>query len=346
MCRWGVAADWARFCSSKIVLVVIAALLGVLTAFMVWSVQWVFDARRDLTFDVAGAVSVLNFMDGPDAGRGGAVHHDQQELRVFLYSNALTLVISPLGDGQPQIVVFDVRGKAPWFPQVDPSVYEAQRDVVYLFRGSFSEQSWLQSGTVPYLPGDVDIRGIIDPPEGVSVLQYARPLQDRRLAPGQYTLSTSDPALLQNLTDIVSRQGLRLQSSLEVPLMGYLLHNPLFIITTFFLALGYLCAVLYWIVHLTIRGREFGIRARHGADARALVVENFFGGAPALVIGGVVGVVLSALLVSTVGHVSLEPGQLQILAGAALLGAVLTTTAWIATLTLVIHLRYGANLAE
>jgi len=69
------------------------------------------------------------------------------------------------------------------------------------------------------------------------------------------------------------------------------------------------------------------------------------GGLTGLVVGSVAGVLLAGALVVAIGQVRLEPGNIQTLAGAAVVAAVIVTVTWLATLCFVLfRLRKEASL--
>lgn len=309
-------------------------LLGVLTAFMVWSLQWVLESRREVTFGMPGSVTVLQMVKGPQINVASA----QKELIAYLRKQSLVLINSSVGDGHPEMVIYDPKGLLAWFPQVDEK-RTSSVSRAYLFRGTYTERRWAKSTVTPFLQKGVTVAGAIKPPQHrgqFDDLQYARTIGRHPLSSGQYTINTSDLTKLRHIIGLLNRMGLDKQGMQNIPLVGYLAQNPLFIITMLFLAAGHICAVFYWSLYLRGRAREFNIRARHGARPPGLVRENLIGGLTGLVVGSVVGVFLAGILVATIGQVPLEPGNIQTLAGAAAVGAAIVIMTWLTTLRYVL----------
>lgn len=308
--------------------------LGILTAFMVWSFQWVLESRKEAIFDMPGNVTVLRMSEGPQVVSAGDAASALEELKAYFRDHSLALINSSVGDGRPEMVVYDPRSVLSWFPRTDAARRSAASRA-YLFRGTYTERRWSESATTPLLPKGVVVAGVITPPRrgGTSGnLQYARTIGQNPLSPGQYTINTSDPTQVRRILGLLRRMGLAKQEMQSIPLVGYLAQNPLFIITVLFLAAGHICAVFYWSLYLRGRAREFGIRSRHGALPSELVRENLVGGLTGLVVGSVVGVFLAGALVAAIGQVRLSPGNIQTLAVAATVAAAIVTVTWLTTL--------------
>lgn len=309
-------------------------LLGILTAFMVWSFQWVLESRQEVTFDMPGNVTVLQMSVGPQIVSVGDAAAAQEELKAYFRDQALALINSSVGDGRPEMVVYDPHSLLSWFPRTDESIH-SKASRAYLFRGTYTERRWSESATTPLLPKGVVAAGVIAPPRRGGApgnLQYARTIGRSPLPAGQYTINTSDLTQVRHILDLLHRMGLAQQGMQSIPLVGYLAQNPLFMITVLFLAAGHICAVFYWSLYLRGRAREFGIRSRHGALPSELVRENLVGGLTGLAVGSVVGVLLAGALVAAIGQVRLEPGNIQTLAGAAAVAAAIVTVTWLTTL--------------
>jgi hypothetical protein len=318
--------------------------LGIVTAFMVWSLQWVLESRKEVTFDMPGDVTGLHMFKGPQSVAAADVASAQEEFRAYLRDRSLALIISSYGDGRPEMLVYDAHGLLSWFPRASPEDLRSEMSGVYLFRGTYSERRWSEATTTPLLPKGVVVEGVITAPRGAGNHQYARRIGRAPLPPGSYTVNTIDPTQVRHILDVLHRMGLAAQRAQRIPLLEYVLLNPLFAITVLFLVLGLVCAVLYWLFYLRGRAHEFGVRSRHGARPLGLVRENLVGGLPGLVAGSVVGVLLSGLLVAAVGHIRLAPGNFQTLAGAAVMAVVVATVTWSTTLYVIIRSRYEVNL--
>jgi len=316
---------------------------GILTAFMVWSLQWALESRKAVTYEMPGDITVLWIVDDPfdePADRALA----QEELKAYLNDQLLSLIISSNGDGLPEMLVYDPHGLLYWFPRTNSEDLCSTISTAYLFKGTYSERRWSESGTTPLLRKGVVPEGVISAPRGVGNHQYARPITSDPLPPGNYTINTINPAQVRHVAELLDRMGLTEQRAQTLPLVMYLILNPLFIVTILFLMMGHICAVLYWSLYLRGRVHEFSVRSRHGARPMGLVWENLLWGLPGLVVGSIVGVILSGFLVAAIGHVSLTPGNFQTLAGAVVVAVVAATVTWSTILYIVIRSRYEVNL--
>ena len=94
--------------------------LGILTAFMVWSLQWVLESRKEVTFDMPGDVTVLHMFEGPQIMAAADAASAQEELKAYLRDRSLALVVSSYGDGRPEVLVYDPPGLPSWFPPASP----------------------------------------------------------------------------------------------------------------------------------------------------------------------------------------------------------------------------------
>lgn len=302
---------------------------------MVWSFQWVLESRQEVTFDMPGNVTVLQMSEGPRLVPAGDAASAQKELKAYVSEQSLVLINSSVGNGRPEMVVYDPHNLLSWFPRTDRDIPSAASRA-YLFRGTYTARRWSESAATPLLPRGVAVAGVITPPRrggGVSGdLQYARTIGWNPLPAGQYTINTSNMKQVRHIVDLLRQMGLAQQGMQSIPLVAYLAQNPLFMITVLFLAAGHICAIFYWSLYLRGRTREFGIRRRHGALLSALVRENLAGGLIGLVIGSVAGVFLAGVLVAAIGQVRLGSGNIQTLAGAAAVAAAIVTVTWLATL--------------
>lgn len=313
--------------------------LGILTAFMVWSAQWVLESRREVTFDMPGEVTVLQMFEGPQIVAAADAMSAQEELKAYLRDRSLALIISSYGEGRPEMLVYDPDGLLSWFPQPTPEESRSAMSGAYLFEGTYSQRRWSKATTTPLLPRGVVVEGVIAAPRGAGNLQYARRIGQDSLPPGNYTINTVDSSQVGHVLDLLHRMGLAPQGARRIPLLQYFVLNPLLVVTVLFLVLGHACAVLYWSLYLRGRAHEFGIQSRHGAHPLALVRENLVGGLPGLVAGGVAGVMFSGLLVAAIGHVQLTPGNFQTLTGAGVVAAAVAIVTWSTTLYVVIRSR-------
>lgn len=317
--------------------------LGILTAFMVWSFQWVMESWKEVKLDMPGDVTVLRMIEGPQMVTEADEAVALEELKAYLRERSLALIVSSVGDGRPEILLYDPHGVVSWFPRGNPEDSQLATDEVYLFQGTYSDRRWSESRTTSLLPKGVMVKGVIRAPRGAGDLQYARRIGGDPLPPGQYTINTTDPAHVRQILALLYRMGLIPQSAQKVPFLLYATQNPLLIITMLFLTAGSVVAVFYWSLNLRGRAREFGLRSRHGALPWDLVRENLVGGLPGLVLGGVIGVFFAGVLLAAIGQIHLAPDHFLTLAGAAAASVVSGIVTWFLTLYLTIRIGYPFN---
>jgi len=313
--------------------------LGVLTLFMIWAIQWVLESRKEITFDMPGDVTHLQVGEDPRIPVPADAAAAQAELKAFIYDRSLALIISTFGCNYPEMLVYDPHGLLRWFPPATTADLRSQASGAYLFKGTYSERRWSESAATPFLPQGVAVERVIYAPSGAFNRQYARRFTQEPLPtwPGyDFTINTTDPAYIQHILDLLLRMGIEERMTRKLPLHLHLILNPLFVITAFFLVAGHACTVLYWSLYLRGRAHEFNVRRCHGARTLGLIRENLEGGLPGLAAGGAVGVILSGLLLATIGHVPLAPDDFRTLAvaGAALVVSVIAT--WSVTLFVVL----------
>jgi len=181
--------------------------LGVLTAFMVWSLQWALESRKAVTFDVPGDITVLTMFKHPIVATADAASA-QEELKAYIYDRALSLIISSFGDNRPEILVYDPHSLLSWVPRARSEDIHSVVSAVYLFRGTYSERRWSESGATPLLPKGVAPEGVITAPSGVGNHQYLRRITWDLLPSGIYTINTIDPTQVRDILDLLQRMGL------------------------------------------------------------------------------------------------------------------------------------------
>lgn len=305
-----------------------AVFLGVLVAFLVWSVQWALDDRREVTFGMSGEVTTVMVYPGPQVVSPADALTAGQELRRYLADHGLSLIVASPGDGTPQMTVFDPARRMSWFRSAADAAGSASG--VYLFEGSYSARRWTASSATPLLAAGSTVAGVVNPPAGVGNLQYVRPLGEVFPA-GNYVLGGVSSKDVAPLEALLGRQGLEVHDARAMPLLEDLLNNPLIMTTTLFLAVGHLCAAAYWSLLLGSRSRELAIRRRHGARLLTLVRRWFASGLPPIALGLAAGVTISGVVVRVLGRVPLTGPQYLTLAQAAALGLAVTSIAWLAT---------------
>jgi len=324
--------------------------LGILTAFVVWSFQWVLDSRREAAFDLPGDVTVLTMYGGRRIIVTADAALAQEQLKTYLRDRSLALIISSYGDGRPEMLVYDPHGLVAWFPRATAEDCRSGMTGVYLIEGTYSERRWSEAAATPLLSKGVGVEGIISAPVRAGLLlgglQYAKRIGHERLPPGHYAINTIDQAHVRHILDLLGRMGLARMRAQGVPLptVGNVVLNPLFFFTLLLLVSGHACTFLYWSFYLRGRASEFRIRVRHGARPLVLVRENLMGGLPGLVVGALLGVTFSGLLVAAIAGVPLTQGNLQTLASAAVVTAISVLATWLAALHVVIRSEYEVHL--
>lgn len=311
--------------------------LGVLVAFGVWALQWSLQARRQVTYAMPGKVSTLTLFEGPRITTAEQRAAAARELHTFVAEHGYALVVASLGDGYPQLLVDDPRGKLPWFATARSGAGSGD---AFLLDGTYSAHLWRRGLRTPLLPAGVGIAGVIAPPSGSGNLQYVRPLGSVPLGsvplgavplpPGDYVIDTVDPGVLREVAAIVAEAGLEVQAGQRLPLVQYLRHDPLMGITVGFLTFGYFSATLYWAVLCGGRGREFTIRRRCGARTADLAGQLYLRVGPSLAAGVLLGAAASLGVVVLVGQQAPQPGEAVTLLVGGGLGVVLTSVVWLA----------------
>jgi hypothetical protein len=326
-------------------------LLGILTAFVMWSFQFVLESRREVAYDIPGDVTVLTMVEGPWIIAPADAVAAREQLKTYLRDRSLAMVIASYGIGRPEMIIYDPYGLVPWFPRATPEDSPSALAEAYLFSGTYSERRWSESARPPLLPDGLVVKGVIATPHAarrfLGGLQHVRRLGDEPLPPGEYAISTIAAADVRYILDLLRRMGLtamRAPQGIPVPTIGRVILNPLFIFTSLLLVSGLVCTGLYWSLYLRGRAREFGIRSRHGAHPLALVRENFVGGLPGLVTGSLLGVFGSGLMVAAIARVPFLPGNVGTLAGVGVT-AFAVLTMWSAVLYVVTRSHYEVRLA-
>ena len=319
--------------------------LGILTAFVVWAFRWTLDSWEEVPLDMPGEVTVLGLTRGPQAVGTDEAESAQEELKAYLRDQFLALIVSSSGEGRPEVLVYDPHGLVPWFPGCPPDAGRSGTVPVWLFRGTYSEHLWTTSAPNPFLPQGAVVKGIVAPPRGAGSLQYVRCVGRDLLPEGRYIFNTTDSTKIQHILNLLYRMGFVHQTMRKPPFFLYLMQDPLMGTTAFFLIAGYGCVVLYWLLYLRGRSREFGLRGRHGSLPADLLWENFVGGLPGLGTGSGLGGGLAGILVAAIGQVPLSSEDLLTLAIAIVVTATVTAVTWLIVLYGVIRARYEANLA-
>ncbi|WP_216628660.1 hypothetical protein, partial [Actinopolyspora erythraea] len=243
----------------RVKLLVSGLLLGVLSAFAAWAVHWSLEGHQETTYELPGTVTKLSFGNGRQESTRADNTEAAVELREFLAEHSLALVIAPHTDGPPQLVVADPAGVLPWYNPSNPlgenGADRARRG--YAFEDTYSQRQWRRGRSPTLVPEEVEIVGTMPAPEGAGDLQYARPLGDYPLLPGQYLVNTDGPGELAEIRDIAYRAGFADLSAERVPLWRHLRDDPLVGTTGALLGAGCLAAVLCWTLGLRDRAGEF-----------------------------------------------------------------------------------------
>lgn len=328
----------------KVRLFLTSFFLGILSMFAVWAFQWTLDSWKEITFDLPGEVTVLRLIKRAQGVATADASAVQEKLKAYLRDQSLTLIVSSSGDGRPEIVVYDPHHLVTWFPGCPSEDTHPGGMDAYIFRGTYSEKLWISSLNVPFLPQGAIVRGIISAPHRAGTLQYARCVGGELLPEGQYTFNTADPAQAQQIVRMLYQMGFVAQSNTKLPFYLYLIQNPLMVIPGFFLLAAWGCVLLYWLLYLHGRKREFGIRVRHGALPDDLVWENFLVGLPGLVCGTTLGGLVASILVAAISQVLLSPAEVLTIVSTIGITFFIVVGVWLATLFVVVRFGYERSL--
>ncbi|MED4940872.1 hypothetical protein, partial [Heyndrickxia coagulans] len=280
----GVRMKTNKWLSLNFRLALSSILLSMLTSFMVHAFLLTLESRKESTFGLTGKITVLTMVNGPQKVTKTDATYAQNMLKDYIDKQSLSLVYSSIGDGRPEMLVYDPHGFLPWFPRVTDESFDFTTSHAYLFRGTYTEKQWSNFAKAPLLPKKVKVSGVIDAPSETGDLQYARTIGQDPLPPGNYTINTSDPVQVKHILDLFDQMGLVPQVSKEIPIFIYFANNPFLVITVLFLVMGLLCIVFDWFLYNQERVREFGIRIRYGALPTNLVQENLIVGITGLLI--------------------------------------------------------------
>ncbi|GAA3732256.1 hypothetical protein [Salinactinospora qingdaonensis] len=330
----------------RVRLVCSSVLIGVLSAFVAWALHWAVVNYQDVTYEMPGTVTTLRFAHGPHGVDDAEVPVVLDELRDFIDDRSLALVIGSAGQGYPQLVVADPEGVVPWYAPARSSGSGNAAAAAHVFEGTYSQQQWLAGRSPSLVPDGVEVVGTMVPPEGSGDVQFVRTLGDYRLPPGDYVVTTTDPAELAEFTGILHRAGFEARWTRRLPFTGHLTRDPVFGATVVLLGAGCLAAALFWTLGLRVRAREFAIRRRHGATRLALVRQVWLRGLAAQAFGIVVGVALSGALVALAGREVLGRTEYLLMSASVGLGLVLAAGAWLAAAVAGTWARNGAGRAS
>jgi hypothetical protein len=320
-----------------------SVLLSMLTSFMVHAFMLTLESRQESTFGLTGKITVLTMINGPQEVTETDATYAQNMLKDYIKKQSLSLVYTSVGDGRPEMIVYDPHGFLPWFPRVTEESFDLTTSHAYLFRGTYTENQWSNFAKAPFLPEEVKVSGVIDSPSGTDNLQYARTIGQDPLPSGSYTINTSDPVQIKHIIDLFYQMGFIPQVSKEIPLFTYFVNNPFLVITVLFLVMGLLCIVFDWFLYNQERVREFGIRRRYGALPTNLVRENLIVGMAGLLIGSVIGGILSNLLVAGISQTNRQLFNLQTFTSTAISFAIVILT-WSSILYVVIKTNKEVNI--
>ncbi len=310
-----------------------SGLLGVLAAFVGFAFDWTTTAHAEVTYEMPGEPSTITFgVGGEESGTESDAHSAGRQLRDYVESSGLALLISSAGDGLPRLIAADPTGAVPWL-----TGSAAHPGDVLLFTGTYSHRLWESTGSGPFLPAAAPVQGVIPAPGGVGDLQYVQMLaDDMALPPGTYVLNTQDQEKLNGLIAILSAAGLRVHDTRVLPLDQFLLHDPLIGVTLTLFAFGLIATAAHWALLSESMKSEGRIRRQHGAQTFNLAVRELVHRLPWLTLGIAGGVCLAALTVASAGRTPLTATQWTFLmvswAGAAIATMVVSILGSVSTL--------------
>jgi hypothetical protein len=279
---------------------VVAGCLSLLGAFISSSLRRELDAEQGVTFQMKGDVISL------EVGFSGTSSSPQyatyaKRLHILLEEHAISVVIAPLGDGAPRMLVFDPSRRVPWYSDPDSGAELGVR----ILSGTYSSDQWAASGKTPLLPADATVIGLLDPPPGSEDAQYVEPLGNS-FSPGRYAIGGAEPEDLSKIQALLLRQGLVVQSAREENLSQHMVRDGGVQSMAVMLALGCLTGGAYWVLLLGERKEELKLRRRHGATLFAVAFRWLIRGLPQICVGVVAGAGASAFALRVVGGESLQ----------------------------------------
>lgn len=283
-----------------------AGLLGVLAAFVGFAFDWTITAHGEVTYEMPGEPSTITVgVGGEEASPGQGALPAGRQLRDYVASRGLALLVSSTGDGLPRLIAADPEDAVPWL-----AASAADPGDVLLFEGTYSHRQWESTGSGPFLPADATVRGVISAPGGVDDLQYVQMLADDTvLPPGTYIVNTRDHETLNGLVSLLATFGLRVHDSRDIPLDEFLVRDPLIGVTVALFAFGLLATALHWTLLSVSKLPESRIRRQHGARTFDLTRRELVDRLPWLIVGSAIGVCLAAVTVASVGRAPLSATQ-------------------------------------
>lgn len=315
-------------------------LLGVIAAFVVWSIAWALQAREERTFGVSDNPAVVDLRS-----RGLNSEPDRTVARLtdLLARSKAALVVNSDGNGRPGVIVLDPVGIIPWLQGAPGPISAPDSPRVALFAGTYCAREWSAYSTCALVPKSAKITAIVRAPADAESLQFAySPVPGEGLPTGSYVLSTSDPAVVTEFLNITRTAGMEQGSVVAPPLSEELTRNPLTVMSVFLLLLGSVAAFVHWVIIARRREAELRIRYAGGASPRGLVLEQGRAATLECAAGSTAGAVLSGLLVAAVGQVAL-PGPVVLWL---LVGAVAMTVAATLLVLLAVQRAVASALAE
>lgn len=280
-------------------------LLGLLAAFLVWSVAWTLQARQDRTYSVGEdpvAVQLAGSAEPQDSA--GALG----KLVTVLEHRGMAVVVDPGGDGLPGLTVVDPLGTVPWISQFSNDVRPGEQRKAVLFDSTYCAREWRATASCPLLPPDTHILGVTDGPSDRGEFQYALiPPRTVDLPSGAYIFSSADKNVLQDLAPTLTAAGLQVQDVVAPPLWEELSNNPLIIMSFALFGLGLLAATVYWRASAGSLMKQVRVRYSSGATASMMVREGWTASLIPTFAGGLIGAVASGVLVGVISQVQLPP---------------------------------------
>lgn len=293
--------------------------MGILATFVGFAFSWTYSAVTPEVFGMVGSTSTI-VMGVHDTHSGNLAAHEQaaDKLGNFLDSNQLSLIISPVGDGLPRLLVRSNGHSIPWLADIDRESTD-----VLIFAGSYSHQLWKSGGEQPFLPRGSVVSGVVPQVAQSSDLQYVKFLTEgARLPAGKYTTNSMDAAHHAEFIKILESGGLRVHDTLEVDVASVLSKDSLIIISCLMFLLGLVTTISNWALLTFESSTETRIRIVHGARFCQLAIQETLARLPILIAGVVVGFISTVALVNLIGNSSVSIMDLAF-TGVASMGSVL-----------------------
>lgn len=315
-------------------------LIGFLASFLTWAVIWSLSDRGHSQYGMSGGVTNLTFV--PDGPQTPTASDSAEQLQRFVQARSLTLVIASVGDGSPQLTVYNPQDTLPWLPTkvrgegIPPGG-------VYLFEDTYSAEVWARSGKSPLVPPGNSIGGTVARPPGVDRLQFAVVDPAGAIPGGRFVISTVDPGEVEEFSRLMSGAGYSLQARTSTPTVAEWARDPLVLLSLLMLVTGIVGSMTYWAVTFGELKSETRVRSQFGGSPMVQVAQYLKRYAAAPLVGVPLGVLASLLVVRTASGLWSDEDATATILGTASVGALLGVLALAGVLSVLVRLHRGVE---